>query len=102
LILGNSLRYLHPCFAVESPGVVLLANPRPLDLFKHELGSTREGLLADIFISFIHEEKKIAEAVKAFLGEKLEIQSDVFLASDMWTIYACEAGIGLARLPALP
>jgi len=54
------------------------------------LGSRREGLLADIFISFIHEEKKIAEAVKAFLREKLEIQSDVFLASDMWTIYAGE------------
>jgi hypothetical protein len=50
----------------------------------------QEVLLADIFISFIHEEKQIAEAVKAFLREKLEIQSDVFLASDMWAIYAGE------------
>lgn len=46
--------------------------------------------MADIFISFIHEENKIAEAVQAFLHEKVEIQSDVFLASDMWAIYAGE------------
>jgi hypothetical protein len=52
-----------------------------------------EGLIevmADIFISFIHEEKKIAEAVRVLLRAKLEIQSDVFLASDMWAIYAGE------------
>jgi hypothetical protein len=45
--------------------------------------------MADIFISFIHEEKNIAEAVKAFLREH-KIESDVFLASDMWAIYAGE------------
>ncbi len=45
--------------------------------------------MADIFISFIHEDKKIAEAVKHFLYEKLETKSNVFLA-DEWTIYAGE------------
>lgn len=46
--------------------------------------------MAEIFISFIHEEKEIAEAVKTFLREKLETHSDVFLSSDMWSIYAGE------------
>src|SRR6266404_7466548 len=46
--------------------------------------------MADIFISFIHEEEKIAKAVKAFLQKKLQNQSGVFLASDMWAIYAGE------------
>lgn len=44
--------------------------------------------MADIFISFIHEEKEKAEALKVFLGKKLGRGSDVFVASNMWTIYA--------------
>ncbi len=46
--------------------------------------------MADIFISFIHEDEKIADGVKRFLQEKLKINSGVFLASDQWAIYAGE------------
>ena len=46
--------------------------------------------MAEIFISFIHEEEKAADAVKSFLNRKLGFESTVFLASDMWTIYAGE------------
>ncbi len=46
--------------------------------------------MADIFISFIHEDEKVADAVKRFLHEKLEANSKVFLASDKWAIYAGE------------
>jgi hypothetical protein len=46
--------------------------------------------MADIFISFIHEDEKVAEGVKRFLNEKLRIKSEVFLASDKWAIYAGE------------
>ena len=46
--------------------------------------------MADIFISFVHEQKQVAEAVKLFLLQKLETKSDIFLASDMWAIYAGE------------
>jgi hypothetical protein len=49
-----------------------------------------KGLVADIFISFVHEQKQVAEAVKLFLLQKLETKSDIFLASDMWAIYAGE------------
>jgi hypothetical protein len=46
--------------------------------------------MADIFISFIHEDEKVADAVKRFLHDKLEANSKVFLASDKWSIYAGE------------
>ena len=47
--------------------------------------------MADIFISFIHEDEKVAEGVKRFLNEKLRIKSEVFLASDKWAIlFRCE------------
>jgi hypothetical protein len=46
--------------------------------------------MADIFISFIHEDEKVADGVKAFLDEKLGINSKVFLASDKWAIHAGE------------
>jgi hypothetical protein len=46
--------------------------------------------MADIFISFIHEDEKVAEGLKRFLQEKLGIPSQVFLASDKWAIYAGE------------
>lgn len=46
--------------------------------------------MADIFISFIHEEEKVAGAVKQFLREKLREDADVFLSSDTWTVYAGE------------
>lgn len=46
--------------------------------------------MADIFISFIHEDEKVAEGVKSFLREKLAGSGKVFLASDKWAIYAGE------------
>jgi hypothetical protein len=46
--------------------------------------------MANIFISFIHEDEKVAEGVKRFLNEKLRIKREVFLASDQWAIYAGE------------
>jgi TIR domain len=46
--------------------------------------------MADIFISFIHEDEKVADGVKTFLREKLKGDSKVFLASDKWAIYAGE------------
>jgi hypothetical protein len=46
--------------------------------------------MADIFISFIHEDEKVADGVKRFLHEKLEANNKVFLASDKWAIYAGE------------
>jgi hypothetical protein len=46
--------------------------------------------MADIFISFIHEDEKAAEGLKRFLQEKLGIHNQVFLASDKWAIYAGE------------
>jgi hypothetical protein len=42
--------------------------------------------MADIFISFIHEDEKVADGVKRFLYEKLELNSKGFLASDKWAI----------------
>jgi hypothetical protein len=40
--------------------------------------------MADIFMSFIHEDEMVADGVKTFLREKLKIYSEVFLASDKW------------------
>jgi TIR domain len=45
--------------------------------------------MADIFISFIHEEEQIARAVSEYL-EALIPKTKVFLASDKWQIYAGE------------
>jgi TIR domain len=44
--------------------------------------------MADIFISFIHEDERVADAVKTLLHQKLTLDSAVFLASDKWAIYA--------------
>ena len=46
--------------------------------------------MADIFISFVHEDEGVADALKVFLSEKLRPGSKVFLASDKWAIYAGE------------
>ena len=53
--------------------------------------------MADIFISFIHEDEKIADGVKRFLQQKLKINSRVFLASDQWAIYAGEDWLSKGR-----
>ena len=54
--------------------------------------------MADVFISFIHEEVQIAEAVQDFVQSHLESytpeslagKKDVFLSSDRWAVYAGE------------
>jgi hypothetical protein len=47
--------------------------------------------MAEIFISFIHEEERYAQAIQRFLREALpESKLDVFVASDKWAIYAGE------------
>jgi len=46
--------------------------------------------MADVFISFIHEEEEVAEAVQTFVGKVLAGKADVFLSSDTRQIYAGE------------
>jgi hypothetical protein len=46
--------------------------------------------MADIFISFIHEEVRVAEAVQRFLQAHLGKNSGVFLSADQWQVYAGE------------
>lgn len=46
--------------------------------------------MADIFISFIHEEEEVAKAVQRLLQSHLPDRRDVFLSSDRWAIYAGE------------
>lgn len=45
--------------------------------------------MAAVFISFIHEDQKIAEAVQALLREQLRTK-DVFVSSDQWQVFAGE------------
>ena len=44
--------------------------------------------MADIFISFIHEEEQTAEALQRFVNEMFSGQAKVFLSSDKFQIYA--------------
>ena len=44
--------------------------------------------MAEVFISFIHEEKVVAEAVQALLQDKL--QKRAFLSADTWQVFAGE------------
>src|SRR5260370_28804799 len=46
--------------------------------------------MADIFISVIHEEVRVAEAVQRFLQAHLGKHGDVFLSADPWQVYAGE------------
>jgi len=46
--------------------------------------------MADIFISFIHEEVDVADGVRDFLGKKLADNTKVFLSADKWTVLAGE------------
>lgn len=45
--------------------------------------------MADVFLSFIHEEEKVAKAVQQFLKDKLDKQS-VFMSADRWQVFAGE------------
>jgi len=46
--------------------------------------------MADIFISFIHEDGKVAEGLKTFLRDAVDRSHKVFLSSDKWAIFAGE------------
>lgn len=46
--------------------------------------------MAEIFISFIHEEEEVAKAVQRFLQAFVADREGVFLSSDQWAIYAGE------------
>jgi hypothetical protein len=48
--------------------------------------------MADVFISYIHEEQRIAEAVQAFLKQNLQrlVPRGVFLSADDWQVFAGE------------
>lgn len=46
--------------------------------------------MAQVFVSFIHEEEKVADCVQHFIREVLGHQIDSFLSSDKWAIYAGE------------
>jgi hypothetical protein len=45
--------------------------------------------MAQVFLSFIHEEQRVAEAIQDLLRETLVTQ-DVFLSSDQWQVFAGE------------
>ena len=51
--------------------------------------------MAEVFISFIHEEERIAKAVHRFLKKKLE--KNVFLSSDKWQVFAGELWLDRIR-----
>ena len=46
--------------------------------------------MADVFISFIHEEQELAKAVQTFLEKVVGGEPQVFLSTDTWHIYAGE------------
>jgi hypothetical protein len=49
-----------------------------------------KSTMADVFISFIHEEEEVAEAVQTFVKKVLEGKTEVFMSADTWQIYAGE------------
>jgi hypothetical protein len=46
--------------------------------------------LAQVFISFVHEDQQVAAAVQEYLSSKLSLAEHVFLSSDNWQIFAGE------------
>ncbi len=46
--------------------------------------------MADVFISFIHEEEEIANSVKGFITDVLGSEVGAFMAADTWQVYAGE------------
>lgn len=59
----------------------------------------RGAVMADVFISFIHEEQRIAEAVQAYLKGHLKrlVPNGVFLSADDWTVFAGEVWLERIR-----
>ena len=53
--------------------------------------------MADIFISFIHEEERIANSVAAMLRAKLHAEYQVFLSADTWQVIAGEVWLDRIR-----
>jgi hypothetical protein len=49
-----------------------------------------EDRMADVFISFIHEESATAEAVQKFVNQMLSGKANAFLSSDKFQVYAGE------------
>jgi hypothetical protein len=54
------------------------------------------SIVADVFISFIHEEQQVAEAVQGLLRDMLPTGS-VFLSSDRWQMFAGEVWLDRIR-----
>ena len=52
--------------------------------------------MAKVFISFIHEEQDIAEAVQSLLREDLDTR-EIFLSSDQWQVFAGEIWLDRIR-----
>jgi hypothetical protein len=46
--------------------------------------------MASVFISYIHEDVEVAQALQRFIQVKLGDMQDVFLSADPWMIYAGE------------
>src|SRR5580700_11302603 len=53
--------------------------------------------MADIFISHIHEEEKLADELLKFLRSELDRSTEVFLSSDSWQVYAGEIWLDRIR-----
>jgi hypothetical protein len=53
--------------------------------------------MADIFISHIHEEEKVADELLKFLRSELDRSTEVFLSSDSWQVYAGEIWLDRIR-----
>ena len=53
--------------------------------------------MPDIFVSHIHEEERVAEAVVKFVRDELGRSTAVFLSSDSWQIYAGEIWLDRIR-----
>lgn len=55
--------------------------------------------MADVFISYIHEEKRIAQAVQALLQENLQrlVPNGIFLSADDWQVFAGETWLDRIR-----
>lgn len=52
--------------------------------------------MADVFISFIHEEEKVAAAVQTLLEKKLS-GNKIVLSSDRWQVHAGEIWLDRIR-----
>ena len=50
--------------------------------------------MAQVFISFVHEDQAVAEAVQRYLAGRLDLGKDVFLSAYQWQIFAGEDWLG--------